>query len=1384
MELLLAETEAYETGRRVGEFIGAAFWLVVLLALALRCLVVTRRPDVNTLCGASCIVMLGSLMALALAGLIANQATEMEAINGLLYIAAGLGLFVAPGLGIAGLIGRWRADPPQRGEWMGGWGVSIPTILLGAASLIALLHDKSDAQNSGRTAEVSRVNRGTGAGSERRAFDELNFSYQSPAAGYHELTPSVVNEAASIVYRAPRSQTLFLIIAERLGVDLGVGSAGLEEISKSNIYAVSTNHESSDSHDVVVSGVEGRQFAVEATIDGHRLTYRFWCGVHNGFAYQMIAYRPVTRDEGRSFDREFSKLLSGFTLLDPSEVCHSAGYRVAGSVDSDVFAYRFTPPSEGGWAAWEDVADDYSGADYGALFDNQETAFLITPLPLIAPEVTLDDFAGVVLPTIALEPPDRRLKEIGRQEVPVDGLRWVDYDATVEFDEVPYRYRVRVAASDQAGYLLAAWSSVTTEAQMERLEKSFEGFSLKPGPLDLSGISDPVRRDQVAEGLNALGMIAYEAGQYPVAASRFEAAVKMAPSTVRYLRNLLNTVETDLGPAAALDRIQPHVDAADSPPESLALRGALLSRLGRYDEAVDALAAASKDQTLDNELLFDFASAAAEAERFDDALAVFEAARSRGGSGDVLRWHSQLLSAAGRHEEAIATAQELLAAAPQSVDFTTVLAEAYESADRYAEALDVVDRAIAKGRGVGELQTLRGRLLINSDQYPQAKLALEQALKIRPTDAEANELMSYVTTLLGRGDNRRIRQPIEPVGVPAAVDEWIATAPQETATAPAGGLLELARVRGYAFRAGEPRRETLRRTVRVLDRRGVDAMTTLHITFDPTAERVYLNELVVRDADGEEIGRGEVSDYYVLDDQSSGYDSYDQVLVAPVPALRPGCEVQYTVTHETLGRRLTFGFESNFLSGFDPIARSVVFVTGETDGLASRASRGVSKQVTADALYWTITDPELVRIEPAQQAPARYLPMVWIADKSPSWTQLGDEYLSDLEGALREDPHAQTLADRLVEGAETIADRVDRIANYVREEYTYYAQEFGVRGVVPHTVKQIHRSRSGDCKDHAVLLHHLLRCAGITSRLALVDTSDTLLVGMPSLDQFDHMVVYVPDLPRRAGGVEAHGVIDATLKGCDPLHGVAESAAGKSLLVLEPGGSRLVTTSDIDAEECSVRCDRRVRFASADDLTDVVVEESLRLSPRSAGHLRTALRAASDDERREFLHALVSANRAATIRSVGFENLDDVSLPFTIRCEYHLAGAAKAVGADSIRLEPPTHWTRSYCEASAVETRTTPFEYQFPLDFRCSTTLVPPRGYRPAGPRASDARNGRPVANWRADSKVDSKGWRAGVRYVRTPGVYAADAYRDFYADAQALVEWAAAPIELTREGS
>ena len=85
------------------------------------------------------------------------------------------------------------------------------------------------------------------------------------------------------------------------------------------------------------------------------------------------------------------------------------------------------------------------------------------------------------------------------------------------------------------------------------------------------------------------------------------------------------------------------------------------------------------------------------------------------------------------------------------------------------------------------------------------------------------------------------------------------------------------------------------------------------------------------------------------------------------------------------------------------------------------------------------------------------------------------------------------------------------IAGILQDKLNYQAIEFGQRGIIPNSCATIIDNLYGDCKDHSVVAYQLGRALGLEVYLVLVNANRDFFPELPSLDQFDHMIVAFED---------------------------------------------------------------------------------------------------------------------------------------------------------------------------------------------------------------------------------------------------------------------------------
>jgi Flp pilus assembly protein TadD len=109
----------------------------------------------------------------------------------------------------------------------------------------------------------------------------------------------------------------------------------------------------------------------------------------------------------------------------------------------------------------------------------------------------------------------------------------------------------------------------------------------------------------------------------------------------------------------------------------------------------------------------------------------------------------------GDKVQALDTARAAAAKAPDDPQTLVVLADLLRDDERYGEAVDVLDKLIAKVGGDSatswRLYYLRGASLEQAGKWPQAQGDLEQALKLKPDDPEILNFLGFAWA--DRGEN-------------------------------------------------------------------------------------------------------------------------------------------------------------------------------------------------------------------------------------------------------------------------------------------------------------------------------------------------------------------------------------------------------------------------------------------------------------------------------------------------------------------------------------------------------------------------------------------------------------------------------------------------------
>ena len=195
---------------------------------------------------------------------------------------------------------------------------------------------------------------------------------------------------------------------------------------------------------------------------------------------------------------------------------------------------------------------------------------------------------------------------------------------------------------------------------------------------------------------------------------------------------------------------------------------------------------------------------------------------------------------------------------------------------------------------------------------------------------------------------------------------------------------------------------------------------------------------------------------------------------------------------------------------FVPAMLSFVAIDAPADAIDFRAER-VPELRTQDGLtIWSVDPAPVWKYETWMAAADQYLPMLWVGERGTAWEKIAREYLESISDRLAVGPDVEKAAREVAPDAAG-DEIVHALAGDIHAKYVYQGLEFGRHARVMRPVSETLANRFGDCKDLSLLLRQMLVSRGIIAHLAVVNSGGGVRAELPSLDQFDHMVVYLPD---------------------------------------------------------------------------------------------------------------------------------------------------------------------------------------------------------------------------------------------------------------------------------
>ncbi len=1183
-----------------------------------------------------------------------------------------------------------------------------------------------------------------------RRFEESNFLFRVPGRPWVEINAAELNADTAFAMFRNSPQVAFQIIPEHVGESAGATAELLAEFARANVVSAAASASLVNDRAYSAGGIPGRRLSLDVTLKNQPLRYVIWTGVANGYAYQILVWGSVYHAE--AVERNADQVYSWFDLIDAPETRVAQGEVLR----CDLTGVRLSLAGTE-WTPWKNLAMDIPDAAFGAV-QGRTAAIAVVPVRLFGLDPQPDALASALLERLEFQYPGPDVQPVGA--VSLGSATGREFAGTRRVGSQAYDYRLRVLRDGDIAFLIAArtkqGASEGLGAILDRVEFA-PPSQTSPDPADFSAAV----RSRHAFVFSGMALFAYTNAQYNRALDGFLRASEFAPRDPMLLTNAFMALEHVEEAAPMLDVLRERLEAFPSNYDLRSRWAALLSRTGDAAGARAEYADLFSDGFRDQRALADYVGLLVEAKDADGAE---QAVKRYGGRQPSRALRAQVLKARGDEEGAIAVLRGALVAKPLDAEGAFALLGVALESDHHTDAIEACTALAEAGYASGEVYAFRGDAEMALGRVADARASYEAAVKADPTNPRLREGLGVLVTMLGEGDTSAVRTPVDPVMLPAGL---LAADDEEADDTTTGAVYE-AQVTAIRFVPGDVHRSTEYIRARVIDRRGLDALGTFRFDFDPTHERLFVNRLEVRDEDGNVVSTGNVSEYYVLDAADDEAASQDRVLNIPVRSLAPGRTVELIITRDDLSAPEELPFQRHVFQGLSPVRRSAVVLFTDQSAAGYRATPDVSVAPTQGGVVFTLDDQSAWAWEPLDPPALSYLPSVTLFSPGSTWEEEARSYLELIRERLESDAAVEKLAARLVGPADAAEHKVAAIVRHVQSEYAYRAIAFGPRAAVPSPAARVIADRFGDCKDHSLLAHLLLRAAGVQSHLALVSAEGWTDERIPSRQQFDHMVVYLPD--GKGGG----RFLDLTDKDTDVLAPVPVGLSGAKALVLDQSNPRLVTIPELPAGSADLRCDRTLTVEGG----ALLAREKVTASGYAAALLRSLVRAQGADRGAAALRpVLSSAEPNVQIVSATFRGIEDTASDVEIELSYRLPGRVIRLGEDRA-VTPPCIWERVMVPAEPVLQRQSPFRIEYPIRIRVETVLRA-EGEGPLPERLADRTEGCAVfySAAREDGAV-----RILTSLEARPGTYPAERYTDYTDVVGEVLAAAQSPIPIGQD--
>ncbi len=922
------------------------------------------------------------------------------------------------------------------------------------------------------------------------------------------------------------------------------------------------------------------------------------------------------------------------------------------------------------------------------------------------------------------------------------GFNALEYNSTIEYrqQKLPLMmggysnskgnfHTVATVLGNQSCQHVVAYVAEDHESLLDRFLifiDQIEMYELPDG-LAMHALSDE-HKTRYGELLAALAKTYSNLEMHPQAIKFYQAALDIELSQLNF-HGLIAAYYEQHDYESALALIEAHRNEF-SDLETASWEAWCLVKLQRDEAAIEMFAQMFQTGRSNDEDYFQYLELLVKNERFTDYISAVEHHRKDITDKVLLDFKRAQIMTEHKLPGAQAYLVEILGRPLVANQYQFEIMDLLSEFDAYEAIITYAQQKIAAGFESALLLNYLGDAQNRTGDYEAAYASMKKAHELAPGNSKIAAYYQSLQSKVGKMDVPELEVAVEPVQLPEGMEAHIR---RLQPLYPDSSFEYLYQIDAYHHQPGQKNKRSRYGKIKINTIGGLHKNKTLNFAFDSEYENISVNEFKVYDAAGRLLSDLDLSTTYVTNDNDGMLADHDKLLNIPVPSIGVGVTVEWVVTTENKSTDDDQGFvEMLFVSSVGHQYKGLV-LRGDVAGVATEKADVVQRhEVNEQLLYWDVKNLPNYKKTPYLPDSQEVFPWLKLASIKDSWVMVGDDYLSMIEKKLN--ANVVDVLKTFGAGFMTKDDRAKaaEIVGYVQNQLTYQAIEFGWRAVIPNDSLKTLSNRYGDCKDHAVLLYDLLNAAGIAANLVLVNSDNDIASGLPNMGQFDHMIVYLPEVN---GGV----FVDVTDKdmfydfNSPPL-----GLQGYHALVMSKGNSRIVQIPESSSAQNQINVKRKVSLSQG----QYHYVEQAEFQGYYAANLRRYLKDIEVDELDSRIMSWVDGYYPdLTLKHFSYQHLYDLTKPLQLTFEF---SQQKKYAAKKL----PVFVERYMMEFTQSPNRVWDFEFKNP--FRLTSVTTVEKGHKIKFNKSNEAVKNHLTA-WTISATKRSVAFEAEVFANRKP---------------------------------